>query len=186
MSSILDYTDRSTCILFGDAGSATLLQATNDSSGSQIIDSTMHLDGTGIEYLYAPAGGSLRPLSAEIIQEKQHYPKQDGRNVYKRAVVDMAQVAIDILERNKLSGSDIALFVPHQANLRIIESCAQRLAMPMEKVAVNIHKYGNTTAATIPTALDEYWRDGRVKSGDLVLLASFGAGFTWGASLVRL
>lgn len=186
MSSILDYTDRSTCILFGDAGSATLVQATTSEAGPQIIDSILRLDGSGIESLYAPAGGSLKPISAEMIQAKQHHPKQDGRAVYKRAVVDMAQVAVDVLERNGLKGSDIALFVPHQANLRIIESCADRLGMPMEKVALNIQKYGNTTAATIPTALDEYWREGKVKSGDLVVLASFGAGFTWGASLVRL
>lgn len=186
MSGILDYTDRSTCILFGDAGSATLVTRADENSNSEIIDGIMHLDGTGIEYLYAPAGGSLKPLTKEIIDSKEQYAKQDGRNVYKRAVVDMAQVAEEVLKRNNLTGDDIQLFVPHQANLRIIESAADRLGMPLEKVSINIDRYGNTTAATIPTALQESFEKGNVKKGDLVLLASFGAGFTWGATLLRL
>lgn len=184
MSTILDYQDRSTCVLFGDAGSATWVSASSGEEG--IIDSQLHLDGSGIEYLYAPIGGSRTPLTAELIEKRDHFAKQDGRNVYKRAVVDMAEVSAQLLEKNNLTGEDIALYVPHQANLRIIESAAERLKMPMEKVMINLDRYGNTTAATIPTALDEALQTGKVKKGDLVLMASFGAGFTWGATLIRL
>lgn len=183
MSAILDYTDRSTCILFGDGGSACLVTPGNDQS--YIVDSILKTDGSGVEFLYAPIGGSKNPITAENILKREHFAKQDGRAVYKRAVVDMAEVCVEILAKNKVSKDDIKLFVPHQANMRIIESCAQRMELPMEKVALNIHKYGNTTAATIPTALAEAVADGKVKKGDLVLLASFGAGFTWGATLLR-
>lgn len=185
MSAIMDYTDRSTCILFGDAGTASLISAAADNTQSEIIDSILHLDGSGIEYLYAPAGGSLKPITAEMISSGDHYAKQDGRNVYKRAVVDMAEVCVEMLKKHGLKGSNIKLLVPHQANLRIIEAAANRLEMPMDKVALNISKYGNTTAATIPSAMREAELEGKIAKGDLVLFAAFGAGFTWGANLVR-
>lgn len=184
MSSILNYQDRATCILFGDAGTATLVEASEDESG--ILDSQMYLDGSGLPQLYMPAGGSKLPPSEETVRAGQHYVYQDGRQVYKRAVVDMAEVSAEVLKRMKLKASDIRWFVPHQANLRIIESAAQRLEFPMEKVALNIERYGNTTSATIPSALQEKIEAGQAKPGDLVLMASFGAGFTWGATLLRL
>ncbi len=183
MSAILDYTDRSTCVLFGDGGAASLVTAGN--SDSYIIDSILKTDGSGVEFLYAPIGGSKNPITVENIQKREHFAKQDGRNVYKRAVVDMAEVCVEILEKHKLSHRDLKLFVPHQANMRIIESCASRIGLPMDQVAINIDRFGNTTAATIPTALRHAEEEGKVKKGDLVLLASFGAGFTWGASLLR-
>ncbi len=184
MSSILDYQDRQTCILFGDAGSATLV-APARSSESRIIDSILRMDGTGIPCLFMPAGGSVKPPSVETVQNREHFVKQEGRSVFKRAVQDMANVSVEILERNKISPSDVKCFVPHQANIRIIEAARERLGMPIEKVALNIDRYGNTTAATIPTALLDAERKGQVKKGDLVLLASFGAGFTWGSILLR-
>ncbi|PIR22852.1 MAG: 3-oxoacyl-ACP synthase [Deltaproteobacteria bacterium CG11_big_fil_rev_8_21_14_0_20_45_16] len=185
MSSILDYTDRSTCILFGDAGSASFICQADSDENSVIIDSLLKMDGTGVEALYSPVGGSLKPLTEETIKAKEHYAKQDGRTVYKRAVVDMAEISLEVLKRNSLKASDLKLFVPHQANLRIIESAADRLGLPMDKVALNIEMHGNTTAATIPTALRQAELEGKVAKGDLVLLASFGAGFTWGATLLK-
>ncbi len=184
MSSIVDFKDRQTCILFGDAGSATLVEASTDESG--IIDTYLRTDGSGAQCLFMPAGGSAKPPSHETVDAREHFAKQEGKQVFKRAVVDMAEASVEILNRNKLTGSDIALFVPHQANIRIIDAAVERLKLPREKVALNIHKYGNTTAATIPTALLGAQREGKVKKGDLVLLASFGAGYTWGATLLRL
>lgn len=183
MSSILDYEDRTTCVLFGDGGSATWLSPSQTDSG--ILASKLHLDGAGLPCLYMPAGGSRKPPTEETVRNRQHFVKQEGRSVYKRAVVDMAEVCVELLEREKVSIDEIKLFVPHQANLRIIESAAKRLGLPMEKVALNIGSYGNTTAATIPTALHEAEVEGKLKKGDLVLLAAFGAGFTWGAHLLR-
>jgi len=184
MSAIVDYEDRSTCILFGDAGTATLLSPSTDESG--ILDSELRLDGSGLELLYMPAGGSKLPTSLETVRAKKHFVVQDGRSVYKRAVVDMAEISAEILTKNSLSSKDIRWFVPHQANLRILESAAKRLELPMERVALNIERYGNTTSATIPSALQEKIESGEAKEGDLILLASFGAGFTWGATLLRL
>lgn len=184
MSAILDYQDRNTCVLFGDGGSASLIELSKDDSG--IIDSVMKMDGSGLPCLFMPAGGSLKPPSHATIDAREHYVKQEGKSVFKRAVVDMADVCVEILEKNKLTGADIKLFVPHQANMRIIDAAAERMNLPKEKVAINITKYGNTTAATIPTALYQAQLEGKAKKGDLVLLASFGAGFTWGATLLRL
>jgi 3-oxoacyl-[acyl-carrier-protein] synthase-3 len=184
MSSILDYQDRNTCILFGDAGTATLLQPSSKEDG--ILDAQMYLDGSGLPFLYMPAGGSKLPVSEETVKQRQHYAFQDGKNVYKRAVVDMAEVSLEVLRRNHIASSEIRWFVPHQANLRIIESAANRLELPMDRVALNIERYGNTTSATIPSALQEKIEAGQAKAGDLILMASFGAGFTWGATLLRL
>lgn len=184
MSSILDYQDRQTCILFGDGGSATLIEAGDEQS--HIIDSINRMDGSGIGCLYMPAGGSLKPPTHETIDNREHFVKQEGKTVFKRAVKDMADVCVEILERNHLKGEDVKLFVPHQANIRIIDGAAERMNLPKEKVALNISHYGNTTAATIPTALYQATQKGMVKKGDLVLLASFGAGFTWGSALLRL
>ncbi|MBN8555241.1 MAG: ketoacyl-ACP synthase III [Deltaproteobacteria bacterium] len=183
MSAILDFQDRQTCILFGDGGAAALIEAGNDKS--YIIDSIMRSDGSGAPCLYMPAGGSLKPPSVESVQNREHYVKQEGKSVFKRAVVDMADVCQEILEKNKLTGSDLKLFVPHQANMRIIDAAAERIGLPKEKIAINIDRFGNTTAATIPTALLDAERKGQVKKGDLILIASFGAGFTWGSSLLR-
>ncbi len=183
MSSILDYRDRQTCVLFGDGGSATLVEAGDEQS--YIIDSVMKMDGRGVDCLFMPAGGSRKPPSLESIQNREHFVKQEGKTVFKRAVTDMAAVCMEVLQRNKLTGNDIQLFVPHQANIRIIDAAAERMGLPYDKVALNIEKYGNTTAATIPTALYHAEQKGQVKKGDLVLIASFGAGFTWGASLLK-
>jgi 3-oxoacyl-[acyl-carrier-protein] synthase-3 len=183
MSSILDFKDRTTCILFGDGGSASLIEA---AEGQRvIIDSLMKSDGSGAESLYAPSGGSRSPASAETVERREHYARQDGRVVFKRAVTDMADISAEILKKNGLTGNDIKLFIPHQANIRIIEAARERLGLPIEKVAINLDRFGNTTAATIPTALLDAERKGQVKKGDLILLASFGAGFTWGATLLR-
>lgn len=184
MSAIMDYKDRSTCILFGDGGSATLLEPGNDES--HIIDSISRIDGSGAFSLIMPAGGSAKPASHETIEAREHFIQQDGKNVFKRAVKDMADISTEILEKNNFKGSDVKLFVPHQANLRIIQAAARRMDLKDEQVAINIDRYGNTTAATIPTALYEAEQKGQVKKGDLVLLASFGAGYTWGSTLLKL
>jgi len=183
MSSILNPTERATIILFGDGASACLVTEGNEKS--HIIDSILKTDGSGVPFLYAPVGGSVTPITAENISTNEHYAKQDGRAVYKRAVVDMAEVCVEILNKHNLTHRDIKLLVPHQANMRIIESCAQRIGLSMSQVAINIHKYGNTTAATIPSALADAESEGKVSKGDLVLLTSFGAGFTWGATLMK-
>ncbi|TVQ77887.1 MAG: ketoacyl-ACP synthase III [Bradymonadales bacterium] len=184
MSSIVDYQDRSTCILFGDAGTASLIEASEDESG--ILESIMRLDGTGLPSLYMPAGGSRLPTSEETVKARKHFAVQDGRAVYKRAVVDMAEISAEVLERAKVPIDQVRWFIPHQANLRIIESAAKRLNLPMDRVAVNIDRYANTTSATIPSCLAEKIEEGTAKKGDLILMASFGAGFTWGATLIRL
>jgi 3-oxoacyl-[acyl-carrier-protein] synthase-3 len=183
MSSILDYEDRATCVLFGDGGSATLITAGDDKS--YFVDSLLRSDGSGVQCLYMPAGGSRHPTSAESVAHRDHFVKQEGKTVFKRAVVDMAEICVELLNKHKIAASDVQLFVPHQANIRIIDAATERLGFPKEKVALNIDRCGNTTAATIPTALLDAERKGQVKRGDLVLLASFGAGFTWGATLVR-
>jgi len=185
MSSILDYQDRATCIIFGDGGSATLIEAAQDEE-SYIIDGAYRSDGSGREFLFMPSGGSLNPPSEETVKRREHFVKQEGKSVFKRAVQEMAAICEEVLKRNNLSAEDLDLFVPHQANLRIIESCADRLGLPLEKVAINIDRYANTTSATIPTALVDAQRAGKLRKGQLVLLASFGAGFTWGATLLRI
>ncbi len=180
MSSIADYQDRNTCILFGDAASAVLLEPTEDTSFG-IQDSMLFVDGSGMEALHMKAGGSLNPATHETVDKRWHYIYQDGKAVFKVAVKGMADVSVDIMERNGLKSEDIAYLVPHQANLRIIDSTAKRMGLEKEKVMINIHKYGNTTAATIPSCLTEYYRAGKVKKGDKLILSAFGAGFTWGA-----
>jgi 3-oxoacyl-[acyl-carrier-protein] synthase III len=181
MSAITDYSDRATCILFGDAAGAVLLEPNDDGYG--ILDSLLKSDGSGCQYLHMKAGGSLRPSSVETVAAKQHYIYQDGQPVFKFAVKGMADVSAELLERNNLTGDDIAWLVPHQANLRIIDATANRMKLPKEKVMININKYGNTTAATIPLCLWE-WKH-NINKGDLLVIAAFGGGFTWGATLVK-
>ncbi len=180
MSSITDYTDRNTCILFGDAASAVLLEPT-DNLNFGIKDSLLYVDGTGKEALYMKGGGSLNPASYQTVDNKWHYIYQDGKAVFKVAVKGMADISYEIMQKNGLKGEDVAYLVPHQANLRIIDATAERMGISKEKVMINIDKYGNTTAATIPLCLTEYCRDGKVKKGDNLILSAFGAGYTWGA-----
>ncbi len=177
MSSMTNYTDRATCPLFGDGAGAMLLEPTEENVG--IIDGVFHIDGEGLEHLWMPAGGSALPASHETVDAQQHYVIQDGRNVYKNAVTDMLESSLEVMKRNNLSVEDVDWFIPHQANLRIIEAVGSRIGIANEKVLVNIEKYGNTSAASIPLCLDEY-KD-RLKKGDRVILTAFGAGFTWGA-----
>jgi 3-oxoacyl-[acyl-carrier-protein] synthase-3 len=184
MSSIIDYTDRATCIIFGYGAGAVIREpAENDSLG--LIDFSHEVDGSGGCSLYMPGGGSLNPASHETVDQKMHYVHQDGQAVFKYAVRKMAEVCERILERNGLKGSDVDAFIPHQANLRIITATAERLSMNPQRVVVNIDRYGNTTAATIPLAMETARLEGKLKKGDLVLLASVGAGFTVGATLLR-
>jgi len=181
MSAISDYTDRNTCILFGDAASAVLLEPTFDTSiGFQ--DSLLHIDGQGKDVLYMKGGGSLNPATHETVDKKMHYIYQDGKPVFKAAVVGMADISFEVMQKNNLTGDDIAYLVPHQANLRIIDATAKRMGIGNDKVMINIDKYGNTTAATIPLCLTEYYRDGKLKKGDKLILSAFGAGYTWGAT----
>lgn len=180
MTAITDYTDRNNCILFGDAGSAVLLEPTEDLNYG-IKDSILHIDGSGKDALNMKGGGSLNPPSHETVDKKWHYIYQDGKAVFKVAVKGMADVSYEIMEKNGLKSEDIAYLVPHQANLRIIAATADRMGISMEKVTVNINKYGNTTAATIPLCLTEYYRDRKIKKGDNLILAAFGAGYTWGS-----
>jgi 3-oxoacyl-[acyl-carrier-protein] synthase-3 len=184
MSSIIDYTDRTTCVLFGDGAGAAVLEA-SDEPGFGILDFENYVDGTGGASLCMPAGGSLRPASHETVDERLHYVKQDGAAVFKFAVRNTEEAARRILERNKIDPSQIDLFVSHQANQRIIQAAAEKLGVAKEKVVINIERFGNTTAGTIPLALNDAINDGRLKHGDLLLLASVGAGFTVGSLLVR-
>lgn len=181
MSAITDYTDRNTCILFGDAGSAVLLEPTEDLSLG-IQDSILRIDGSGKDALYMLGGGSLNPPTHETVDKKMHYIYQDGKAVFKVAVKGMADVSYEIMEKNNLKSDDVAYLVPHQANLRIIDATAERMGLSKDKVMINIDKYGNTTAATIPLCLTEYYRSGKIKNGDKLILAAFGAGYTWGST----
>ncbi|MGD0035978.1 MAG: beta-ketoacyl-ACP synthase III [Bacteroidota bacterium] len=184
MSSITDYTDRNTCILFGDAAGAVLLEPT-DKKDYGIIDQCMYSDGSGGAFLNIKGGGSLNPPTHETIDKKMHYVFQDGKAVFKSAVVCMTDVSEEIMKRNHLKGSDIAWLVPHQANLRIVEATAQRMGIDNSKVMINIDRFGNTTAATIPLCLSEWWRAGKLQRGQNIVLAAFGAGYTWGSMLVK-
>ena len=184
MSSITNYKDRNTCILFGDAAGAVLLEPSPDEQ-TGLMDYILYADGTGVDYLYLKAGGSKYPASIETIENEWHYLYQDGKAVFKYAVQGMSDVSAEILEKNGLTGKDVKLFVPHQANLRIIDAATKRMGLDPEKVCINIDRYGNTTAATIPLALSEAYQEGRLQKGDVVVLATFGAGFTWGSCLVR-
>ncbi|MCL6464069.1 beta-ketoacyl-ACP synthase III [Pseudacidobacterium ailaaui] len=184
MSSIIDYTDRATCILFGDGAGAVLIEPASEGEVG-MVDYVHEIDGSGACSLYMPGGGSLHPSSAETVAKKMHYVHQDGQAVYKYAVRKMAEATEKVLERNGLKGTDLGCFIPHQANKRIILSTAERLGMPTERVIINIDRYGNTTAGTIPIAMQTAREEGRLKKEDLVLIASVGAGFTVGAALLR-
>jgi len=180
MTSITDYSDRNTCVLFGDASAAVLLEPTEDLSIG-IHDAIVRMDGNGEDALHMRGGGSLNPPSHETVDKKMHYIYQDGKTVFKAAVKGMADVSYEIMQRNNLTGDDIKYLVPHQANLRIIDATAKRMGVGSEKVMINIHKYGNTTTATIPLCLTEFYRDGKIKKGDKLIIAAFGAGYTWGS-----
>jgi 3-oxoacyl-[acyl-carrier-protein] synthase-3 len=184
MSSIIDYTDRATCVIFGDAAGAVLLEPSADESVG-LIDFLHEVDGSGGLSLYMPGGGSLNPSTHETVDKKMHFVHQDGAAVFKFAVRKMAALCEEILKRNNIKGSDIDAFIPHQANKRIITATADRLNLPPESVIINIERYGNTTAGTIPLAMETARQEGKLKKGSLVLLASVGAGFTLGATLLR-
>ncbi|MGA2405189.1 MAG: beta-ketoacyl-ACP synthase III [Bacteroidales bacterium] len=181
MSSITDYTDRTTCPLFGDAAGAVMLEPTNEEFG--IMDYIFHTDGSGRKYLHLKAGGSVKPASHETVDAKEHFIYQEGQSVFKFAVVNMANVAVEIMERNNLKSDDIAWLVPHQANLRIIDAAGRRMGLAPEKVMINIQNYGNTTTATIPLCIWEYEK--KLKKGDILILAAFGGGFTWGSIYLK-
>ena len=181
MSSIIDYEDRTTCVLFGDGAGAVLLEPTTENLG--LVDFMLHSDGSGGDYLMMKGGGSVNPASHESIDSKMHYIKQEGPQVFKFAVTNMAEAAANIMERNHLSGDDIDWLVPHQANKRIIDATAKRMGIGEEKVMLNIQKYGNTTAGTIPLCLFDY--QDQLKKGDNLVLAAFGGGFTWGAMYIK-
>ena len=181
MSAIIDYTDRATCIIFGDGAGAVLLEPDEDGYG--LRDAILRSDGSGRDFLYMKAGGSLKPATIETVTAKEHYVYQEGKTVFKFAVVGMAEVSAEIMERNNLTADDIAWLVPHQANLRIIDATANRMNLPKEKVMINIQKYGNTTAGTLPLCLWDW--ENQLKKGDNLILAAFGGGFTWGACWIK-
>ena len=183
-SSMIDFTDRAVCIIFGDGAGAVLLEPAEDGEEG-IIDHVAQVEGMGGQYLYMPGGGSLNPASHETVDQKMHYIHQDGQQVFKYAVKKMAEMTERVLQKNRLTGADIDCFIAHQANKRIIMATADRLKMPEEKVIINIDRYGNTTAGTIPLAMQTALETGRLKKGDLVLVAAVGAGFTSGATLLR-
>jgi 3-oxoacyl-[acyl-carrier-protein] synthase-3 len=186
MSRIIDYTDRSTCILFGDGAGAMLIEPTDgDGDASGYIDFLAEIDGSGGDYLKMPAGGSRMPATVETVQQRMHYVHQDGQQVFRYAVRKMYEVCHELLQRNGLTADDVALMIPHQANRRIIAATAERLGLPFERIVINIDKYGNTTAGTIPLATRDALLSGRLKKGDLVLFAAVGAGYTVGAALWR-
>ena len=181
MSAIVDYTDRTTCILFGDGCGAVLLEPNEDGQG--VLDSILKSDGSGRNFLDMKAGGSLRPASHETVDAKLHYISQEGQSVFKFAVTNMANVAAEIMERNQLTGDDVAYLVPHQANKRIISATANRMGVGEDKVMINIQKYGNTTNATIPLCLWDW--ESQLKKDDILILAAFGGGFTWGSIYLK-
>ncbi|MGB4840045.1 MAG: beta-ketoacyl-ACP synthase III [Saprospiraceae bacterium] len=181
MSSIVDYTDRTTCIIFGDGAGGVMLEASDDGTG--VIDAVLRSDGSGREFLHMKAGGSMKPASIETLAKKEHFVFQDGKPVFKAAVTGMVNTVKQVLQRNHLTIEDIDWLVPHQANMRIINSVGEMLEVPKSKVMVNIEKYGNTTAGTLPLCLWEY--ESRLKKGDNVMLTAFGGGFTWGSMLLK-
>lgn len=181
MSSIVDYTDRTTCIIFGDGGGAVMLEP--NTKGLGIQDQVLKSDGSGVPFLHMKAGGSRKPATIETVQAREHYAFQEGQQVFKFAVKGMADVSAEVMERNNLTGDDIAWLVPHQANKRIIEATANRMGLSNDKVMLNIHKYGNTTSGTIPLCLWEY--ESQMKKGDNIILAAFGGGFTWGSIFLK-
>lgn len=181
MSSIIDYEDRATCVIFGDGGGAVLLEPNTEGLG--VIDSILHSDGSGRKYLVQPAGGSLNPPTHETVEKRMHYVHQEGQAVFKFAVTNMADVSAAIMEKNNLSSDDVNWLVPHQANLRIIDATANRMGLSKEKVMINIQKYGNTTAGTLPLCLWDWEK--QLKKGDNIILSAFGGGFTWGAIYLK-
>jgi 3-oxoacyl-[acyl-carrier-protein] synthase III len=181
MSAIVDYSDRNICVLFGDGAGAVLLEPNYDGFG--VLDSILRSDGSGVQFLHMKAGGSKKPASIETVTNKEHFAYQEGQSVFKFAVKGMADVSAELLERNNLTGDDIAWLVPHQANKRIIDATASRMGLSTDKVMLNIERYGNTTAATIPLCLWDWKKE--LNKGDLLVLAAFGGGFTWGATLVK-
>ena len=188
MSAIIDYEDRNTCVLFGDAAGAVLIEPSNDNLANDnlgIRDFILHMDGSGYKSLYVNAGGSLEPASQETVSKRKHFVYQDGKAVFKRAVKDMADVSIQIMEKNNLTGKDIRFLIPHQANFRIIDAVAKKMNLDEDHVVVNIGKYGNTTAATIPLAMSEAYQDGLIKKGNWIVISAFGAGYTWGSCLIK-
>ena len=188
MSAIIDYEDRNTCVLFGDAAGAVLIEPSNDNLANDnlgIRDFILHMDGSGYKSLYVNAGGSLEPASQETVSKKKHFVYQDGKAVFKRAVKDMADFSIQIMEKNNLTGKDIRFLIPHQANFRIIDAVAKKMNLDEDHVVVNIGKYGNTTAATIPLAMSEAYQDGLIKKGNWIVISAFGAGYTWGSCLIK-
>lgn len=181
MTSILDYQDRTTCVIFGDGAGAVLLEPNEEGNG--IIDFILRSDGSGRQYLIQPAGGSVNPPSHQTVEDRMHFVKQEGKQVFKFAVTNMAEVSAEIMEKNNLTSEDVDWLVPHQANLRIIDATANRMGLPQEKVMINIQKYGNTTAGTLPLCLWDY--ESQLKKGDTLILSAFGGGFTWGAVYLK-
>jgi 3-oxoacyl-[acyl-carrier-protein] synthase-3 len=181
MSSIIDYTDRNTCIIFGDGGGCVLLEPNDEGFGIQ--DSILHMDGSGREFLYQKSGGSLNPPTMETVQNREHFVRQEGQTVFKFAVTNMADVSYEIMQRNNLTSESVDWLVPHQANLRIIDGTANRMGLDKDKVLVNIQKYGNTTAGTLPLCLWDFEK--QFKKGDNLILSTFGGGFTWGSIYLK-
>ncbi len=180
-SSIIDYTDRNTCIIFGDGLGCVLLEP--DTEGMGIVDSILHIDGAGRHYLHQKAGGSVKPPSYETIDAREHFVYQDGKTVFKFAVTNMAQVSYEIMERNQLTAENVDWLVPHQANLRIIDATAERMGIGRDKIMINIDRFGNTTNGTLPLLLWEW--ENKLKKGDNLVLSAFGGGFTWGSVYIR-
>jgi 3-oxoacyl-[acyl-carrier-protein] synthase-3 len=181
MSSIIDYQDRTTCVIFGDGAGAVLLEPNEEGNG--IIDAILRTDGSGRKYLIQPAGGSENPPTIQTVEDRMHYVKQEGKAVFKFAVTNMAEVSAEIMEKNNLTSETVDWLVPHQANLRIIDATAQRMGLPKEKVMINIQRYGNTTAGTLPLCLWDW--ESQLKKGDNIILSAFGGGFTWGAIYLK-
>jgi 3-oxoacyl-[acyl-carrier-protein] synthase-3 len=181
MSSIIDYQDRTTCVIFGDGAGVVLLEPNEEGLG--VLDFILRADGAGRNYLIQPGGGSANPPTHQTIEDRLHYVKQEGKQVFKFAVTNMAEVSAEIMEKNNLTSDDVDWLVPHQANLRIIDATANRMGLPKEKVMINIQKYGNTTAGTLPLCLWDY--ESQLKKGDTLILSAFGGGFTWGAIYLK-
>ena len=185
MSAIIDYKDRNTCVIFGDAAGAVLLEPSSDVEDLGIRDFTLHLDGEGEKYLNVPAGGSLHPATVETVESRMHYVYQDGKSVFKNAVKGMSEASASIVKKHNLSGKDIKLLIPHQANYRIIDNVAKKMELTPEQVVINLDKYGNTTAASIPLAMSEAYRDNLMSRGDWIVISAYGAGFSWGSLLLK-
>ena len=183
LSRFTDWEDRTTCVLFGDGAGAAIIGPSDDDSG--ILSTHIHSDGSLWDFIQVPAGGSRTPCSKETVEKRQHFMIMKGNETFKVAVKTLESIALETLQKNKIKVSQLALLIPHQANLRIIQATAKRLGLPMEKVMLNIEKYGNTSAASIPIALDEALSEGRIRTGDYIMLEAFGAGLTWGSALIR-